>query len=233
MHVLKSDPALQELKHVQVDNPGTAYLFFYDKQGHQGLGQDAVNAVRTHMEEAFSEWISHSAHFNISLLPLMEAWRWSVAASNCRRLRSWAENSAHNTPVGVARESDSSSQLVGSAPQQARRASGVIEMTEARLTPHTRAAQPCGRPLKSQCTTVDGRGSPPSSPDRGAPDSDGYSTVSETVGCQHRHRGHRGSRERKWLAHARLDMPIFKLTDPGTEVMYTLWCFDVDAFLEQ
>ena len=28
-------------------------------------------------------------------------------------------------------------------------------------------------------------------------------------------------------------MPIFKLTDPGVEVMYTLWHFDVDAFLEQ
>ena len=31
----------------------------------------------------------------------------------------------------------------------------------------------------------------------------------------------------------RLDMPIFKSTDPGAEVMYMLWCFDVDAFLEQ
>ena len=28
-------------------------------------------------------------------------------------------------------------------------------------------------------------------------------------------------------------MPIFKSTDPGAEVAYTLWCFDVDAFLEQ
>ena len=28
-------------------------------------------------------------------------------------------------------------------------------------------------------------------------------------------------------------MPVFKLTDPGVEVMYTLWHFDVDAFLEQ
>ena len=74
---------------------------------------------------------------------------------------------------------------------------------------------------------------PPSSPDRGAPDSDGYSTVSETAGCWHRCRGHRGSRERKWLAPARLDMPIFKLTDPGAEVMYTLWHFDVDAFFKQ
>ena len=25
----------------------------------------------------------------------------------------------------------------------------------------------------------------------------------------------------------------FKLTDLGVEVMYTLWCFDVDVFLEQ
>ena len=70
----------------------------------------------------------------ISLLHLMEVWWQSVAASDCQRLRSQAENSAHNTPVGVAWESDSSSQLVGSAPQQAGRASGVGEMTEARLT---------------------------------------------------------------------------------------------------
>ena len=76
---------------------------------------------------------------------------------------------------------------------------------------------------------VGGGGSPPSSPDRGAPDSNGYSTMSETVGHWHRCRGCRGSRERKWLA----NMPIFKLTDPGAEVMYTLWQFDVDAFLEQ
>ena len=53
MHVLKSDLVLWE--HVQVDGPGTAYLFFYDKQGHLGLEQDATDAVRIHMEEAFSE----------------------------------------------------------------------------------------------------------------------------------------------------------------------------------
>ena len=32
---------------------------------------------------------------------------------------------------------------------------------------------------------------------------------------------------------ARLDMLIFKSTDPGAEVMYTLWQFNVDTFLEQ
>ena len=82
MHILKSDLVLQELEHVQVDGPGTAYRFFYDKQGHLGLEQDALDAVRTHVEEAFLEWISCSAHFNISLLPLMEAWQWSVTASS-------------------------------------------------------------------------------------------------------------------------------------------------------
>ena len=72
MHILKSDPVLRELEHMQVDGPGTAYLFFYDKQGHRGLGQDTAYAIWAHMEEAFSGWISHSAHFTISLLPLME-----------------------------------------------------------------------------------------------------------------------------------------------------------------
>ena len=76
-------------------------------------------------------------------------------------------------------------------------------------------------------------GSPPSSPDRRVPDSDGYSTASETVGHRHRCRGCRGSRERKRLVPMRLDMPIFKSTDPGAEVMYMLWHFNVDAFLEQ
>ena len=67
MHVLKNDPVLRELEHMQVDGPGTAYLFFYDKQGCHGLGQDTAYAIQAHMEEAFSEWISHSAHFTISL----------------------------------------------------------------------------------------------------------------------------------------------------------------------
>ena len=33
LHVLKSDPALRDLKHIQVDRPRMAYLFFFDKQG--------------------------------------------------------------------------------------------------------------------------------------------------------------------------------------------------------
>ena len=87
MHVLKSDPVLRGLEHVQVDSPGTAYLFFYNKQGHRGLRQDTAHAIQTHMEEAFLEWILCSAHFTISLFPLMEAWWRAVAASDCQRLR--------------------------------------------------------------------------------------------------------------------------------------------------
>ena len=233
MHVLKSDPVLSELEHVQVDGLGTAYLLFYDKQGHRSLRQDTAHAIQTHVEEAFSEWISCSAHFTISLFPLMEVWQPAVAASDCQRLRGWAENPVQNIPVVNAGESDSSGQLVGGAPQQAGRASGVEEVAMARLTSHTGAAQPRGRPPKSQCTVVGGGGLPLSSPDRGAPDSNGYSTVSETTGHRHRCRDHRGSREKKQLAPARLDMPIFKSTDPGVEVTYTLWHFNVDAFLEQ
>ena len=75
MHVLKSGLVLREMEHVKVDGLVIAYLFFYNKQGCWGLGQDAVDAVRTHVEEAFSEWISCSANFTISLFPLMEA-RW-------------------------------------------------------------------------------------------------------------------------------------------------------------
>ena len=80
MHILKSDLVLRELEHV--DGLGMAYLFFYDKQGHRGLEQDAVHAVWTHVEEAFSEWILCPAHFTISFFPLMESWQQSVAASD-------------------------------------------------------------------------------------------------------------------------------------------------------
>ena len=86
---------------------------------------------------------------------------------------------------------------------------------------------------KSQGSIVGRGGSPPSSPDRRVPDSDGYSTASEATGHQHCCRGCRGSREKKQLPPARLDMLIFKSTDPGVEVTYTLWRFYVDAFLEQ
>ena len=37
LHILKGDPTLRDLKHIQVDGPGMAYLFFFNKQSCQGL----------------------------------------------------------------------------------------------------------------------------------------------------------------------------------------------------
>ena len=181
MHILKSNPVLRELEHMQVDGPGTAYLFFYNKQGCQGLGLDTAHVIQDHVE-AFSGWISHSTYFTISLLPLLEAWQRAVATSDRRRLRSRAENPASNIPVVTTGESDSSVQLVGSTPQQAGRSSAVEEIAKARPAACAGAACPHRQPPKSQCTVVGGGDSPPSSPDRGAPDSDGYSTASDTAG---------------------------------------------------
>ena len=130
-------------------------------------------------------------------------------------------------------ESNCSVQLVGSIPQQAGRSTTVEETAEAGPATHAGTVRPCRQPPKSQGTIVGGGGSRPSSPDRGVPDSDGYSTASEAAGHWCHCRGCRGSREKKQLAPARLDMPIFKLTNPGVEVTYTLWRFNVDTFLEQ
>ena len=143
LHVLKSDPVLRELEHVQFDGLGTAYLFFYDRQGHHGLSQDTTHAIRAHVEEAFSEWISHSAHFAISLLPLVEAWQWAVAASDHQWLRGWAENPALKIPVMTAGESDSSVQLVGSTPWQTGRSTTVEETVDTR--PATHVGMACQR----------------------------------------------------------------------------------------
>ena len=80
MHSLKGDPVLRDLEHIQVDGPGMAYLFFFEKQGHRGLAFNAAQTLRTHVGEAFAEWISCSAHFAVIPLPLVEGWHRAVAA---------------------------------------------------------------------------------------------------------------------------------------------------------
>ena len=61
LHILKADPTLRDLEHVQMDSLRTAYLFFYDKQGYMGLKQDAAETLQTHVTEAFSEWSTPTA----------------------------------------------------------------------------------------------------------------------------------------------------------------------------
>ena len=114
MHVLKGDPALRDLEHIQVDDPGTADLFFFDKQDHRGLTLDAAQTLRTHVGEAFTEWISCSVHFAVIPLPLAEGWHQAVAASEQHHQRSRVEYQGHPMTNHISNESDSTLQLVGS-----------------------------------------------------------------------------------------------------------------------
>ena len=92
LHVLKSDPTLRDSEHIQVDRPGMAYLFFFDKQGCWGLKLDATHAMRAYMGEAFSEWISCSMHFAVDPLLLAEGWHHAMVASERHRQQSQAES---------------------------------------------------------------------------------------------------------------------------------------------
>ena len=86
LHVLKSDPALRELEHVQVDGPGLAYLFFYDRHGRQGLTKEAALAICSHLAGAFAKWIGRSAHFEaVPLLLEEECSHVTAAQERCRQ----------------------------------------------------------------------------------------------------------------------------------------------------
>ena len=198
MHILKGDPTLRDLKHIQVHGPGTAYLFFFDKQSHRGLTLDAMQTLRTHVGEAFAEWIPHSVHFAVILLPLAEGSHQVIAALEWHLQRSRAEYQGCPT----SNPATSSTLLSLGQMSQAEETGGG----KASKVPTSKWR---GRLLKA-CPTKDvAWNSPPSSPDRGGANSDGYSTVSEALST-HCHR--RRWQHEKCLAPMHLDMPIFKLT---------------------
>ena len=179
------------------------------------------------MAEAFSKWISWSAHFVVILLLLVEGWQRAMAMSDRWCQRSWVEHLDHPVPHMMSSESDSMPLLVGSTPLSVTWM-GQLEKGGSHSL-RVSGSQPRGRPPK-QCPSKDGMGNlPPSSPDRDGVDSDGYSMVSEAPSSHHHRRKWHGE---KWLASAHLDMPIFKLTDPNVDVTYTLWRFDVQGWLD-
>ena len=166
---------------MQVDGPGTAYLFFFDKQGCRGLKYDAAQALRMHVAEVFSKWISCSANFAVIPFSLTEGWQRAVATSERHWQRSRAEYQdcpVHNL---ISSKSDSTPQLMGSA-LTSMVCLGQTNETGGGCTPGAPISQPRGCPVKDGA-----RNSPSSSPDRGGADSDGYSTVSE-VHSTHHHR---------------------------------------------
>ena len=117
MHILKGDPALRNLEHVLVEGPGTAYLFFYDKQGRKGLVLEATHTLRAHVGDVFSEWISRSTHFTVNPIPLEEGWCCAVAVAEWQWQHTWVEFQSPVVPSPAVIESDSNPQLQGNTPQ--------------------------------------------------------------------------------------------------------------------
>ena len=145
MHILKNDPTLRDLEYVQVDNPGTAYLFFLDKQRCRGLSAEVADTLSAYLPGAFSEWISCSAHFVAIAIPLTEGRRLASAAANrChQRLRMDPQGPLLGAPPSS--ESDVGPVLVGSAPPTP---VGRERGAKGEKVPAGPASRPRGRPLK-------------------------------------------------------------------------------------
>ena len=137
LHVLKGDPTLRDLEHVQVGSPSMVYLFFYDKQGCRGLKGDTAQALQMHVVEAFSEWISHSAHFVV----IPSCW-WRAGG---RSRAEYPDCPVHNL---ISSKLDSTLPLVGSAPPSIAWM-GQAEETGCGCTPRVPTSRPRGRPPKT------------------------------------------------------------------------------------
>ena len=226
--VLKNDPALRDLEYVQVDNAGTTYLFFLDKQCHHGLPAEAAEMLGAYLPGAFSELISCLAHFAAVAIPLAEGRHLaSVGVNSChQRLRTDPQGPALGTPFSS--ESDVGPVLVGSAPPTPVKGERGAEGERVSVAPASRAR---GRPPKKAHPIKEmPANSPPSLLDRGGADSDAASMASET---SYHSRPRQRHRREKHLAPAKLDLPIFKSMDPSTDVTYMIWRFDVQSWLEQ
>ena len=229
MHVLKSNLALRELEHVQVDGPGLAYLFFCDRHRHQGLKKEAALAICSHLADAFAELIGMSAYFKAVPLLLEEGCCCVMAAQErCRQCIWTQEQPSLPTHAAGTASSGSSLQLVGGVPSIPE---GQDEGIEQEM-PRASAGRPHRCPMKVRLMQGGrGGGSPPSSPEHpGRADSDDYSTASESGGG---HRHQRCQQVERRLAPARLNLPVFRSTDANADVTYELWCFDVQGWLDQ
>ena len=228
LHVLKSDLALRELEHVQVDSPGLVYLFFYDRHGRHGLTKEAALTICSHLADTFAEWIGRSTHFDVVPLLLEEGRQCMMAAQERHRQRSWTQEQP-SLPIHVMGSASSgSSQLVGGVPPVPEAQDGAAEQG----TPRVSTGRLHRHPTKARPTPGGGGGgSPPSSPEHpGGADSDDYSTASESSGgCRHR----RCQQAERRLAPAKLNLPIFHSTDANADVTYEIWHFDVQGWLDQ
>ena len=132
-HVLKIDPALRELEHVQVDSPGLVYLFIYDRHGHRGLMKEVALTMHSHIADAFAEWIGRSTHLDAVLLLLEEGHQHMMAAQErCRQCIQPQEQPT--LPIHLTRSGSSgSSQLVGGVPPVPEAQEGAVEQETPRV----------------------------------------------------------------------------------------------------
>ena len=186
VHVLKTDPVLRELEYVQVEAPGTMYLFFYDRHGCRGLMQNAVEMVCIHIADSLMEWIGWSAHFNADPIQFEEGQHLAMVAQERHRQCSRIQD-IPNQPAHLVRETSSGSslQLVGRAPPMPENQGGH---NPSRATPAYFGKATPPPPRLRQPRNEEGGGSLPSSLEHpGGIDSDGQSTMSESDGdCRHR-----------------------------------------------
>ena len=127
-HELKSDLALRELEHVQVDSPGLAYLFFYERYGHHSLRKEAALAMCSHIADTFAEWIGRSAHFDVVPQLLEEGWpahNGHSGETHAVHTTLGATNLAHSLRLGSV--NSGSSQLVGRVPPVPEAQEGTAE----------------------------------------------------------------------------------------------------------
>ena len=126
-HALKNDPALRDLEHMQTDGPGLAYLFFYDQHGYRGLSKEEAQAMRSHIADAFAEWIGRSAHFNVVPLLLEAGWQCTAVMQERRRQHVQPLEEPILSVHASKSTGSGSSQLVGGVPTVPEAQEGVAE----------------------------------------------------------------------------------------------------------
>ena len=230
VHVLKTDPVLRELEYVQVEAPRTAYLFFHDRHGHQGLTQNATEMVCVHIADSFAEWIGQSAHFNADPILLEEGQHLATVAQERCRQHSRIQDIPNQAAPPVR---ENQFRFLTSIGRQGLthhlKTKGAATLAEPSQPSSGRPHHHPPRPRQPR--NEGGGGSPPSSPEcPGGIDSDGQSIMSKWEGS-HRHR--RCQRPERRLAPAWLNLPVFRSMDTNTDVTYEIWRFDVQGWLDQ
>ena len=126
-HVLESNPALRDLEHMQVDGPGLAYLFFYDRHGYCSLTKEVTLTMHSHIANAFAEWIGRSTHIDVVPLLLEEGCQHVTAAQERCRQCIWPQEQPALPIHVIGSASSGLSQLVGGVPPVPEAQDGAAE----------------------------------------------------------------------------------------------------------